>query len=59
MPSTWIDDEDVEKENKAIQKLDAPLKTTVAVIIEPLVQGAGGMKMVRPEFIKSFWMLLK
>ena len=54
-PSTWINDESVEKkENSAIQKLENLLKTpTVAVIIEPLVQGAGGMNMVRPEFIKK------
>ena len=54
-PSTWINDEDVEKkENIAIQILTNLLKKpTVAVIIEPLVQGAGGMNMVRPEFIKK------
>ena len=54
-PSTWINDEEVEiKENKAIQILTNLLKKpTVAVILEPLVQGAGGMNMVRPEFIKK------
>ena len=54
-PSTWINDEEVEiKENKAIQILINLLKKpTVAVILEPLVQGAGGMNMVRPEFIKK------
>ena len=54
-PSTWINDEEVEhKENKAIQRLEAHLKTpSVAVIVEPLVQGAGGMNMVRPQFIKK------
>ena len=54
-PSTWINDEEVEhKENKAIQRLEALLKTpSVAVIVEPLVQGAGGMNMVRPQFIKK------
>ncbi len=53
-PSTWINDKNVElKENKAIQELETLLKIpTVAVILEPLVQGAGGMNMVRPEFIK-------
>ena len=54
-PSTWINDEEVEiKENKAIQILTNLLKKpTVAVILEPLVQGAGGMNMVRPDFIKK------
>ena len=54
-PSTWINDSEVErKEKKALETLITLLKTpTVAVILEPLVQGAGGMNMVRPEFIKK------
>ena len=60
-PSTWINDEEVEiKENKAIQILIKLLKTpTVAVILEPLVQGAGGMNMVRPKFIKQVSEVIK
>lgn len=60
-PSTWINDGQVEiKENKAIQILTKLLKQpTVAVILEPLVQGAGGMNMVRPEFIKKVSKLVK
>jgi len=54
-PSTWIGDEDVEKkEEVSIKKLCNLLKQpTVAVIVEPILQGAGGMNMVRPEFIKK------
>tara|TARA_Y100000589_G_scaffold331754_1_gene386842 strand:- start:626 stop:1921 length:1296 start_codon:yes stop_codon:yes gene_type:complete len=54
-PATWIGDEDIEKkENHAIQKLITLMEEpTVAVIIEPLLQGAGGMNMVRPEFLKK------
>ena len=54
-PSTWIGDEAIEeKEEQALSKLNSLLqKPTVAVIIEPLLQGAGGMNMVRPEFIKK------
>jgi len=53
-PSTWIGDIDIEKkEEVSIQKLCELLKQpTVAVIIEPILQGAGGMNMVRPEFLK-------
>ncbi|MDC3121584.1 adenosylmethionine--8-amino-7-oxononanoate transaminase [Prochlorococcus sp. AH-716-J21] len=60
-PSTWMNDEEVEnKENEAIQKLEALLKTpTVAVILEPIVQGAGGMNMVRPQFIKKVSEIIK
>ncbi len=54
-PSTWIGDEDVEKKEKvSIEKLYELLKQpTVAVIAEPILQGAGGMNMVRPAFIKK------
>ncbi len=54
-PSTWWDDQDVEKkEHHVLISLEKLLeKPTAAVIIEPLVQGAGGMAMVRPEFLKA------
>ena len=60
-PSTWIDDHDIErKEEYAINKLINLLKTpTVAVIIEPILQGAGGMNIVRPEFIKRVSEIIK
>ena len=52
-PETWWGDEDFEnRENKVLEALDQLLKTpTIAVILEPLVQGAGGMRMVRSEFL--------
>jgi len=54
-PATWFNDENIEeKEKYALEKLTDLLKTpTVAVIMEPILQGAGGMNMVRPEFIKK------
>tara|TARA_Y100001968_G_scaffold153759_1_gene140492 strand:+ start:15422 stop:16729 length:1308 start_codon:yes stop_codon:yes gene_type:complete len=60
-PSTWIGDDEVEiKESNAIEKLRELLKEpTVAVIMEPLLQGAGGMNMVRPEFIKKVSHIIK
>jgi adenosylmethionine---8-amino-7-oxononanoate aminotransferase len=57
-PSTWIGDADVEqKEEQSLaqlkQLLDEHDGRHAAVIIEPLVQGAGGMNMCRPEFLKK------
>ena len=57
-PSTWEGDEAVEdKENQALAALDAYLDRhgaeTAALIMEPLVQGAGGMRMCRPAFIRA------
>ena len=53
-PSTWLGDEDVDRKEKiAITKLIELLnEPTVAVILEPILQGAGGMNIVRPSFIK-------
>ncbi|MBF0193926.1 MAG: adenosylmethionine--8-amino-7-oxononanoate transaminase [Magnetococcales bacterium] len=57
-PQTWINDEDVEiKEQKALLELDKYLKQNknqcAAVIIEPLVQGASGMRMCTPKFMQK------
>ena len=54
-PATWWDDPDVEaRETEALARLEQLLEIpTAAVILEPLVQGAGGMAMVRPEFLRQ------
>ncbi|KGG14766.1 MULTISPECIES: adenosylmethionine--8-amino-7-oxononanoate transaminase [unclassified Prochlorococcus] len=54
-PATWWNDAEVEeREEKAIKKLEELLETpTAAVILEPLIQGAGGMTMVRSEFLEK------
>lgn len=54
-PSTWWGDGEIEqKEAQALQRLDELLQTpTAAVIFEPLLQGAGGMAMVRETFLQA------
>ena len=57
-PATWEGDLEVEaKEAAALAALDRQLETagaeTVAAIIEPLVEGAAGMRMCRPEFLRA------
>ena len=57
-PQTWDGDTDVvSKEQAALAALDAYLaqhgETLAGVIIEPLVQGAAGMRMCRPEFLQQ------
>ncbi|AHG63392.1 adenosylmethionine-8-amino-7-oxononanoate aminotransferase [Advenella mimigardefordensis DPN7] len=55
-PDIWWDDADVQaKEQAALASLEAALSQhagqVAAMIIEPLVQGAAGMRMCRPQFV--------
>ena len=54
-PATWWHDETVQdREQAALDLLDSCLEVpTAAVILEPLLQGAGGMSMVRPAFLQQ------
>jgi adenosylmethionine-8-amino-7-oxononanoate aminotransferase len=54
-PATWWGDGSVEeREGQALVVLERLLQTpTAAVILEPLMQGAGGMAMVRPAFLQE------
>lgn len=55
---TWFDDDTlVTKEAASLAQLDALLSEyapkIAALIVEPLIQGASGMRMCRPEFLKA------
>ena len=54
-PHTWWGDGEVEaKEEQALHDLEQALATpTAAVILEPLIQGASGLRMVRPPFLRA------
>ena len=60
-PATWWGDDAVEqREQEALAELERLLATpTAAVILEPLVQGAGGMAMVRPTFLRKLESLVR
>jgi len=56
-PSTWLSDTTVqEREDSALSLLEDYLKTSgkqvAALILEPLIQGASGMRMARPIFFE-------
>ncbi len=43
-----------QREQQALQQLEQALQTpTAAVILEPLIQGASGMRIVRPGFLRA------
>lgn len=55
-PATFLNDPEVEeKEQRVLALIEQELSKTpscyAAIMIEPLVQGAGGMQMCRPEFL--------
>jgi adenosylmethionine---8-amino-7-oxononanoate aminotransferase len=56
-PETWIGDAEVEIREQAV--IDAVARRLTrgspiaAVVVEPLIQGAGGMRMCRPEFLRA------
>jgi len=54
-PHTHWHDDDVEaREASALASLEAALRIpTAAVILEPLIQGAAGMRLVRPAFVRA------
>ena len=50
----WGDDSLEMREAAALEQLEAALQTpTAALIVEPLIQGASGMRLVRPAFLRS------
>lgn len=57
-PATWRGDTEVEAREAAAlaaldRLLDAAGDDVAAIILEPLVQGAGGMRMARPAFFRA------
>jgi adenosylmethionine---8-amino-7-oxononanoate aminotransferase len=50
----WHDDTVEARERQALEQLERALETpTAAVILEPLIQGASGMRLVRPAFLRG------
>lgn len=63
-PETWEGDKNIEtKEEEALKKIKAHLEQyafeTAAFIMEPLIQGASGMRMCRPLFLEKVVQLAK
>jgi adenosylmethionine-8-amino-7-oxononanoate aminotransferase len=64
-PATWIGDEDqvLEKEKQALDRIGAHLaqygKDVSSIIIEPLIQGSGGMRMCTPRFLRALEKLVR
>jgi adenosylmethionine-8-amino-7-oxononanoate aminotransferase len=63
-PLTWIGDENViEKENRVLKTIALHLEQyateTSSLIIEPLIQGSGGMRMCSPRFLVELEKLVR
>lgn len=63
-PATWIGDTEVEVREATIlaeleRLLEAHPDRYAALIVEPLVQGAGGMRVCRAEFLQSVAAILR
>ncbi len=63
-PQTWLGDEGVEeREGQSLEHLEGLLRRNgeeyAAMIVEPLVQGAAGMRMCRPAFLRQVSELLR
>lgn len=63
-PGTWLGDLNADdKEQKVLQQISQYLEQfgsqTAALIIEPLIQGVGGMTMCRPSFLRELERLMK
>ncbi len=61
-PATFEDDLEVEaKESQALEKIEQLLQQNryAGIFIEPLIQGAGGMRMCRSQFMRSLEQLAR
>jgi len=63
-PATFENDPEVEaKEAQVLEKIESLLKQRgdryAGIFIEPLVQGAGGMRMCRPQFLQALAQLAR
>ena len=63
-PATWPGDAGVEaRETAALERLEALLEADpagyAAMVLEPLVQGAGGMRLCRPSFLRRVEQILR
>jgi len=57
-PATWIGDEEIDRKERTVldlveAKLEAEPGRYAALIVEPLVQGAAGMRVCRAEFLQA------